>query len=105
MCHEAQGRNSLWLVQSMKDVPPAYIAAALIPALLITVLFYFDHSVSSLLAQQTRFNLRKPPTYSWDLALLGLMTAMCGLLGLPPVNGVLPQVNHAHPASPAAAPV
>ncbi|KAK9842830.1 hypothetical protein WJX74_003059 [Apatococcus lobatus] len=79
------------VARRMKDVPPAYIAAALIPALLITVLFYFDHSVSSLLAQQTRFNLRKPPTYSWDLALLGLMTAMCGLLGLPPVNGVLPQ--------------
>lgn len=79
----------------MKDVPPAYIAAALIPALLITILFYFDHSVSSLLAQQTRFNLRKPSTYSWDLALLGLMTALCGLIGLPPVNGVLPQVSPA----------
>lgn len=35
----------------MAKVPGWAIGGALIPALIITVLFYFDHSVSSQLAQ------------------------------------------------------
>eukprot|EP00891_Asterochloris_glomerata_P004773 jgi/Astpho2/4773/fgenesh1_pm.00067_%23_74_t len=81
-----------WTVAGrMSAVPGAYIAGALIPALIITVLFYFDHSVSSQLAQTANFNLRKPSAYSYDFYLLGGMTMACGLLGIPPVNGVLPQ--------------
>lgn len=80
-------------MQDMGKVPGAYIAGALVPALIITILFYFDHSVSSQLAQTPDFNLRKPSAYSWDLLLLGFMTFACGILGIPPVNGVLPQVR------------
>ncbi|KAL3150270.1 Boron transporter 1 [Trebouxia sp. C0010 RCD-2024] len=81
-----------WTVaRDMGAVPGAYIAGALVPALIITVLFYFDHSVSSQLAQTPNFNLRKPSAYNWDLFLLGFMTFACGILGIPPVNGVLPQ--------------
>lgn len=83
-------------LQDMGKVPGAYIAGALVPALIITILFYFDHSVSSQLAQTPDFNLRKPSAYSWDLFLLGFMTFACGIIGIPPVNGVLPQV---HPLS------
>lgn len=54
--------------------------------------FYFDHTVSSQLAQLPEFILVKPPAYSYDLVLVGLFTIGCGLLGIPPVNGVLPQV-------------
>ena len=61
------------------------------------VLFYFDHSVSSQLAQTANFNLRKPSAYSYDFYLLGGMTMACGLLGIPPVNGVLPQVGWGAP--------
>lgn len=80
------------LLQDMAMVPGAYIAGAIVPALIITILFYFDHSVSSQLAQTPDFNLRKPSAYNWDLFLLGFMTFACGILGIPPVNGVLPQV-------------
>ena len=38
-------------LQDMGRVPRVYIAGALVPALIITILFYFDHSVSSQLAQ------------------------------------------------------
>ena len=38
-------------LQDMGRVPGVYIAGALVPALIITILFYFDHSVSSQLAQ------------------------------------------------------
>ncbi|GFZ19339.1 HCO3- transporter family [Actinidia rufa] len=58
---------------------------------MIAVLYYFDHSVASQLAQQKEFNLRKPPAFHYDLLLLGFLTLMCGLLGIPPSNGVIPQ--------------
>ncbi|KAJ1388457.1 P-loop containing nucleoside triphosphate hydrolase [Sesbania bispinosa] len=43
------------------------------------------------MAQQKEFNLRKPSAYHYDILLLGFMTLLCVLIGLPPSNGVLPQ--------------
>lgn len=39
-------------LQDMGSVGGQWIAAALIPAAIITVLFFFDHNVSAQLAQQ-----------------------------------------------------
>ncbi|XVF88436.1 hypothetical protein PTKIN_Ptkin19aG0051000 [Pterospermum kingtungense] len=81
-----------WTV--MKDiakVPPVYIFAAFFPAIMIAGLYFFDHSVASQLAQQKEFNLKKPSAYHYDIFVLGIMTLICGLIGLPPSNGVLPQ--------------
>ncbi|OIW17444.1 hypothetical protein TanjilG_22556 [Lupinus angustifolius] len=75
----------------MINVPVVYIIGAFIPATMIAVLYYFDHSVASQLAQQKEFNLRKPSSYHYDLLLLGFLTLMCGLIGIPPSNGVIPQ--------------
>ncbi|GFZ04487.1 HCO3- transporter family [Actinidia rufa] len=75
----------------MLNVPILYIFGAFIPATMIAVLYYFDHSVASQLAQQKEFNLRKPASFHYDLLLLGFLTLMCGLLGIPPSNGVIPQ--------------
>jgi len=44
-------------------------------------------------AQVPEFNLKKPSAYNYDLALLGAITIGFGLIGLPPINGVLPQVR------------
>ncbi|RFU33891.1 hypothetical protein B7463_g2421, partial [Scytalidium lignicola] len=77
-------------------------------AILLTVLFYFDHNgalfipspkmhllikgqVSSLIAQGTEFPLKKPAGFHWDLFLLGLTTGVAGLLGIPFPNGLIPQ--------------
>ncbi|CAI9104859.1 OLC1v1003642C1 [Oldenlandia corymbosa var. corymbosa] len=79
------------VIKEMLDVPVIYIFGAFIPATMIAVLYYFDHSVASQLAQQKEFNLRKPPSFHYDLLLLGFLTLMCGLLGIPPSNGVIPQ--------------
>jgi hypothetical protein len=63
-----------WSVTSrMAQVPGHYIAAAALPAFIITILFYFDHNVSSQLAQQPEFNLTKPPAYAYDFMLLSVM--------------------------------
>jgi boron transporter len=103
----------------MTNVPLLYIIGAFIPATMIAVLYYFDHSVASQLAQQKEFNLRKPPSFHYDLLLLGFLvcqmtkfpvnnfclllyfvypvlcfeqqTLLCGLIGIPPSNGVIPQ--------------
>ncbi|KAK3219577.1 hypothetical protein Dsin_013547 [Dipteronia sinensis] len=79
------------VIKDMGNVPPAYIFAAFIPAVMIAGLYFFDHSVASQLAQQKEFNLKNPSAYHYDIFLLGFMTLLCGLLGLPPSNGVLPQ--------------
>lgn len=75
----------------MNQIPGPLIAGAMIPALIMCILFYFDHNVSSQMAQQEEFNLKKPTAFHWDFVLLGVMELVCGLIGIPPVNGVLPQ--------------
>ncbi|KAK8281875.1 hypothetical protein V6Z12_D09G269200 [Gossypium hirsutum] len=79
------------VVKDMLKVPVLYIIGAFVPATMIAVLYYFDHSVASQLAQQKEFNLRKPPSFHYDLLLLGFLTILCGLIGIPPANGVIPQ--------------
>lgn len=59
----------------MAHVPVVYIIGAFIPATMIAVLYYFDHSVASQLAQQSEFNLRKPSSYHYDLLLLGFLVS------------------------------
>uniref|UniRef100_A0A5B7AUV0 Putative HCO3-transporter family isoform 1 n=1 Tax=Davidia involucrata TaxID=16924 RepID=A0A5B7AUV0_DAVIN len=83
------------VIKDMLNVPVLYIIGAFIPATMIAVLYYFDHSVASQLAQQKEFNLRKPPSFNYDLLLLGFMVILCGLIGIPPSNGVIP-VSNAH---------
>lgn len=54
-------------------VPPLYIFAAFIPAVMVAGLYFFDHSVASQLAQQKEFNLKNPSAYHYDILLLGVM--------------------------------
>ncbi|KAI5594072.1 hypothetical protein BDE02_03G052400 [Populus trichocarpa] len=79
------------VIKDMGNVPPAYIFAAFVPAVMIAGLYFFDHSVASQMAQQKEFNLKNPSAYHYDILLLSFMTLLCGLIGLPPSNGVLPQ--------------
>lgn len=79
-----------WLVRFW-DIDVGDIFLAIPFALLLTILFYFDHNVSSLIAQGTEFPLRKPAGFHWDLFLLGLTTFVAGILGVPFPNGLIPQ--------------
>ncbi|PKA46775.1 Putative boron transporter 5 [Apostasia shenzhenica] len=81
-----------WSVsKDLFSVPPAYIFGALVPAIMVAGLYFFDHSVASQMAQQKEFNLKNPSAYHYDIFILGFMVLFCGLLGIPPSNGVLPQ--------------
>lgn len=66
-------QSSSSIEQEMSEVPMLYIIGAFIPATMVAVLYYFDHSVAAQLAQQKEFNLRKPPSFHYDLLLLGLL--------------------------------
>ncbi|KAH7166027.1 HCO3 transporter family-domain-containing protein [Dactylonectria macrodidyma] len=79
-----------WLV-NFWDLSVGEIFTALPFAILLTILFWFDHNVSSLIAQGREFPLRKPAGFHWDLFLLGLTTGVAGILGLPFPNGLIPQ--------------
>lgn len=63
-------------------VPPVYVFAAFVPAVMIAGLYFFDHSVASQLAQQKEFNLRNPSAYHYDIFLLGLMVCSTILLSI-----------------------
>ncbi|KAL8673321.1 MAG: hypothetical protein Q9168_002245 [Polycauliona sp. 1 TL-2023] len=79
-----------WLIHFWDiDVGDVFIAIPF--AVLLTILFYFDHNVSALIAQGTEFPLRKPAGFHWDIFLLGLTTGVAGLLGIPFPNGLIPQ--------------
>jgi hypothetical protein len=49
----------------------------------IVVLFYFDHQVSSVMAQARKYPVKRPAGFHWDFFLLGITTLVSGFLGLP----------------------
>lgn len=49
------------------------------------------HNPQALMAQDSEFPLRKPPGFHWDFFLLGIMTLLSGILGVPAPNGLIPQ--------------
>ncbi|KKA26173.1 hypothetical protein TD95_005233 [Thielaviopsis punctulata] len=86
---EPTGRSSWFVNPQDVSVGDAFLAAPF--GVLLTILFWFDHNVSSLIAQGTEFPLRKPAGFHWDLFLLGITTAVAGILGIPFPNGLIPQ--------------
>ncbi|KAI0930817.1 hypothetical protein AcV7_004899 [Taiwanofungus camphoratus] len=84
----ANGRD--WLVRFW-HLEGKWVGIAFPFGIALWVLFFFDHNVSSLMAQGTAFPLRKPPGFHYDFFLLGITTFIAGLLGLPAPNGLIPQ--------------
>ena len=82
--------RSVFLVQFW-HLPVTWVFAAIIPGFIITILFFFDHEVSSIICTIDRYGTKKPGGFAWDVVLLGTTTALCGILGIPPANGLLPQ--------------
>ncbi|KAF5019695.1 hypothetical protein F66182_8292 [Fusarium sp. NRRL 66182] len=73
------------------EVPVEWVFLSMIPGAIVTVLFYFDHEISSIICTVDKYGTKKPGGYAWDVALLGTTTIICGILGIPPANGLLPQ--------------
>lgn len=84
----SNGRD--WIVD-LSDIPGWAILLAALPGLVITVLFFFDHNIGSIMAQHRDFGLQKSPAFHWDFAIIGVGVLVTGLLGLPPTNSLIPQ--------------
>lgn len=67
------------------------VFGAALPAVILVLLFFFDHNVASMLTQAPQFNLKKGPSFHWDSIVLGVSMLVSGMLGLPPCNANLPQ--------------
>jgi hypothetical protein len=79
-----------WFVD-LSDIPLWGVFVAILPGLVLTILFFFDHNVSSLLAQAPEMKLKKGDAYHWDFFVVGACVLITGLLGIPPTNGLIPQ--------------
>jgi boron transporter len=79
-----------WVVDFW-SLPAKWIFTALPFGLLMTLLFYYDHNVSSLTAQARAFPLTKPAGFHWDFFLLGCTCFGAGILNIPLPNGLVPQ--------------
>lgn len=81
--------QNTWLAYEPIPVKDVFIALPF--GIFLTILFYFDHNVSSLMAQRHQYKLKKPSSFHYDFALLGLTTCISGVLGIPAPNGLIPQ--------------
>ncbi|GAA95488.1 uncharacterized protein L969DRAFT_15407 [Mixia osmundae IAM 14324] len=82
-----------WLVHFW-ELPIKWIFVAIPFGLLVTLLFYVDHQISSVMAQARQFPIKRPAGFHWDFFLLGITTLVSGLLGLPAPNGLVPQAPY-----------
>ncbi|KAH0835696.1 HCO3 transporter family-domain-containing protein [Lanmaoa asiatica] len=84
----ADGRT---LLVRFWELDGKWVGIALPFGIVLWILFFFDHNVSSLIAQGSQFPLRKPPGFHYDFFLLGVTTFIAGLIGVPAPNGLIPQ--------------
>ncbi|KAK4560427.1 hypothetical protein LTR86_005623 [Recurvomyces mirabilis] len=82
--------GGVWLVDFW-NLPVKWVFVALPIGILITLLFYYDHNISSITAQAKQFPLRKPAGFHWDFFLLGITCFVGGVMGIPLPNGLVPQ--------------
>ncbi|EEB06144.1 HC03 family inorganic anion exchanger [Schizosaccharomyces japonicus yFS275] len=79
-----------WLVHFWRiSVGDVFLAIPF--AIVLTILFYFDHNVSCIMSQSPEYPVKKPSGFHWDFFLLGITTGISGLLGIPAPNGLIPQ--------------
>ncbi|ODV82122.1 uncharacterized protein CANTADRAFT_43734 [Suhomyces tanzawaensis NRRL Y-17324] len=91
--HQGLDRQHGWFIHFWpgEHIATADVFLAIPFAILLTFLFYFDHNVSSLMCQLKEYPLKKPSSFHWDFALLGITTGLAGILGIPAPNGLIPQ--------------
>jgi mannitol/fructose-specific phosphotransferase system IIA component (Ntr-type) len=69
--------------------------AAIVPALLVTVLVYLDQNITGRLINSKDHKLRKGAAYHLDLAVVGGLMGVCSLFGLPwLVAATVRSLNH-----------
>ncbi|KAK4901903.1 hypothetical protein LTR49_027176 [Elasticomyces elasticus] len=80
----------LWIIDFW-NLEVKWVLVALPMGILLTLLFYYDHNVSSIAAQATQYPLKKPAGFHWDFFILGYTSFVAGVIGIPLPNGLVLQ--------------
>ena len=83
-----------WLVNPL-DAPQWVWAASAIPAVLVSILLYLDQNITVRLVNNAEYKLTKGSGYHLDLAVVGVLVAVCSMFGLPwMVAATVRSLNH-----------
>jgi len=66
-----------------------WIFLSIKPGVIITILF-FNHEISSIIYTLDRYGTKISGHFAWGATLLGMTTAICGIIGISPASGLLP---------------
>ncbi|XP_013922758.1 PREDICTED: sodium-driven chloride bicarbonate exchanger [Thamnophis sirtalis] len=72
-----------WIVSPLGPNPWWTVLAALIPALLCTILIFMDQQITAVIINRKEHKLKKGCGYHLDLLMVALMLGVCSIMGLP----------------------
>ncbi|XP_058488350.1 electroneutral sodium bicarbonate exchanger 1 isoform X2 [Solea solea] len=72
-----------WLINPIGRNPWWTVLAAAIPAVLCTILIFMDQQITAVIINRKEHKLLKGCGYHMDLLIVGLMLAVCSIMGLP----------------------
>ncbi|CAB1430219.1 unnamed protein product [Pleuronectes platessa] len=72
-----------WLINPIGSNPWWTVLAAFIPALLCTILIFMDQQITAVIINRKEHKLVKGCGYHLDLTIVGVMLAVCSIMGLP----------------------
>ncbi|XP_029141470.1 sodium-driven chloride bicarbonate exchanger [Protobothrops mucrosquamatus] len=72
-----------WFVSPLGPNPWWTILAALMPALLCTILIFMDQQITAVIINRKEHKLKKGCGYHLDLLMVALMLGVCSIMGLP----------------------
>uniref|UniRef100_A0A3Q1GY49 Anion exchange protein n=1 Tax=Anabas testudineus TaxID=64144 RepID=A0A3Q1GY49_ANATE len=72
-----------WLISPIGPNPWWTVLAASIPALLCTILIFMDQQITAVIINRKEHKLLKGCGYHLDLLMVGVMLAVCSIMGLP----------------------
>ncbi|NXC45263.1 S4A8 protein, partial [Penelope pileata] len=72
-----------WLISPIGPNPWWTVLAALIPALLCTILVFMDQQITSVIVNRKEHRLKKGCGYHLDLLMVAVMLGVCSVMGLP----------------------
>ena len=83
-----------WFVNPL-EAPPWVWAASILPAILVSLLIYLDQNITVRLVNNPDHKLTKGAGYHLDMAVVGVLIAICSLFGLPwMVAATVRSLNH-----------
>uniref|UniRef100_A0A663EDD6 Anion exchange protein n=1 Tax=Aquila chrysaetos chrysaetos TaxID=223781 RepID=A0A663EDD6_AQUCH len=72
-----------WFINPIGPNPWWTVLAALIPALLCTILIFMDQQISAVIVNRKEHKLKKGCGYHLDLFMVAVMLGVCSVMGLP----------------------